>query len=302
VIHALFWLGVYYALEALTASSYSMVIDHGKGAFEQVAMSFHFAYSGAVLVSLMLMFYGSVFWLFKKVIRFKSDLRRVAAIAGWCVLLFVINFLLVSLLIGSHEEKRHAPNIAMHATRVDTAVPATPRVKVFFESRSDTVRPGKDSFPNVPPPLPGLFPENDWLRMQLPMAVIFLSILAIAAAYFFIKEWIQSDLTRSQAETQHLQTEIRLLRSQVNPHFFFNTLNNLFSMAQKKGHEDLADSISKLSGMMRYMIYESNTDTVPLQREIVYLEDCIALNKLRYADGEVAVSFGYPGPAVAAGV
>jgi sensor histidine kinase YesM len=138
--------------------------------------------------------------------------------------------------------------------------------------------------------------------MQLIMAVVFLSILAIAAAYFFIKEWIRNDLVRSQAETQQLDTEIRLLRSQVNPHFLFNTLNNLFSMAQKRGHEELADSISKLSGMMRYMIYESNTDRVPLQREIVYLEDCIALNKLRYADSEVAVSFRHPAPAVAAGI
>ena len=73
-------------------------------------------------------------------------------------------------------------------------------------------------------------------------------------------------------------------------------------MAQKKGHEELADSIGKLSAMMRYMIYESNTDTVPLQREIAYLEDCIALNKLRYADSEVAVYFRHPAPAITAGI
>ena len=138
--------------------------------------------------------------------------------------------------------------------------------------------------------------------MQPIIALVFLAVLAIAAANFFIKEWVRNDLTRSQAEAQHFHTEVRLLRAQVNPHFLFNTLNNLFSMAQKKGHEELADSISKLSGMMRYMIYESNTDTVPLLREIIYLEDCIALNKLRYADSEVAVSFSHPAPAIAAGI
>jgi LytS/YehU family sensor histidine kinase len=138
--------------------------------------------------------------------------------------------------------------------------------------------------------------------MQPIIALVFLAVLAIAAANFFIKEWVRNDLTRSQAQAQQFHTEIRLLRSQVNPHFLFNTLNNLFSMAQKKGNDELADSISKLSGMMRYMIYESNTDTVPLLREIIYLEDCIALNKLRYADDEVLVSFHHPDPAIAAAI
>ena len=65
-------------------------------------------------------------------------------------------------------------------------------------------------------------------------------------------------------------------------------------MAQKKGNDDLADGISKLSGMMRYMIYESNEEKVPLKKEIEYLQDCILLNKLRYADKEAIVKFDYP--------
>ena len=313
IIHALFWLGVYYALRALTAASYNMVIDRGNGAIQRIGVRLLFPYSGVVLGSLMLLFYGSAFWLFKKVIRFKSDLARVGVISGWFVLLFLMNYLLTSMLIGPSKGERHPQNMEVGA-RSDTAL-GHPQVKVFFESRSDTVltgvspksgvpgsRPQRGVPPPPPPPPPFVEPPPDnWQNMQMMMAVVFLSILAIAAAYFFINEWIRNDLTRSQAETQHLHTEIRLLRSQVNPHFLFNTLNNLFSMAQKKGHEELADSISKLSGMMRYMIYESNTDTVPLQREIEYLEDCIALNKLRYADGEVTVSFRHTAPAVAAG-
>ena len=291
IIHALFWLGVYYALRALTAASYSMVIDHGKGSIERIDVRLLFPFSGVVLGSLMLLFYGSVFWLFRKVIRFKSDFWRVAVISCWFLFLFVANYLLIRTLIGPSRGRRFSENMALHGVRSDTALAG---------SRPDT---GLRTPPPLPPP-PRLehLPADNWLPVQLIMAVVFLSILAIAAAYFFIKEWIRNDLVRSQAETQHLDTEIRLLRSQVNPHFLFNTLNNLFSMAQKRGHEELADSISKLSGMMRYMIYESNTDTVPLQREIVYLEDCIALNKLRYADSEVVVSFRHPAPAVAAGI
>ena len=103
-------------------------------------------------------------------------------------------------------------------------------------------------------------------------------------------------------EAHQLSTELKFLRSQVNPHFLFNTLNNLFSMAQRKGNDELADGISKLSGMMRYMLYESNTERVYLQKEIEYLKSCIALSKLRYADSEAVVSFSHPGAAAIADI
>jgi two-component system, LytTR family, sensor kinase len=301
VIHALFWLGVYYLLETLTASSYSMLIDHGNGGMEHVDAIFLFPFIGLVTGFLMLLFYGNTLWLFKRVIRYKSNLPRVLVIAGWFVLVFAANYGLVLALIGPSGNPHRPQTMAFLGSRSDTAV-RTPKVKVFFEPRSDAPLPGVSakSFPFVPPPPPPIERSSaaDWSHMQLVIALVFLSVLAVAAANFFIRAWVRNDLTRSQAEAQHLQTEIRLLRSQVNPHFLFNTLNNLFSMAQRTGNDQLADSISKLSGMMRYMIYESNTDTVPLQREIVYLQDCIALNKLRYADGEVAVSFSYPDPAI----
>jgi LytS/YehU family sensor histidine kinase len=66
-------------------------------------------------------------------------------------------------------------------------------------------------------------------------------------------------------------------------------------MAQAKENDELADGISKLSGMMRYMLYDSNEEKVPLGKEIIYLEECITLNKLRYADEEVTVTFEHPG-------
>jgi two-component system LytT family sensor kinase len=321
IIHALFWLGVYYALKALTASSFSMVAERGNGHMERIDVRLLFPYTGVVLGSLMLLFYGSVFWLFKKAIRFKGNFRRVAVITGWFVLIFAANYVLVRILTGSFGSTHFSQNKASPGVRSDSILTGPP-TKVFFESRSDTAllepspnpasegprsdtallqRHSNGASPGIPPPF-GRSPADNWLHMQLVIALVFLSVLAIAAVNFFIREWIRYDLMRSQAEAQHFHTEVRLLRAQVNPHFLFNTLNNLFSMAQKKGHEELADSIGKLSAMMRYMIYESNTETVPLQREIAYLEDCIALNKLRYADSEVAVYFRHPAPAIAAGI
>ncbi|MEP7109259.1 MAG: histidine kinase [Ferruginibacter sp.] len=129
--------------------------------------------------------------------------------------------------------------------------------------------------------------------MQTGIFLLFLFILGLSVAWFFVKEWYRNEVVRKELEAIQLSTEIKFLKSQVNPHFLFNTLNNLFSMAQQKGNDELADSISKLSGMMRYMIYESNAEMVPLSREIEYLQNCIALNKLRFEDKEAMVNFNY---------
>ena len=146
----------------------------------------------------------------------------------------------------------------------------------------------------IMPDPPFFLISNNWLHMQLTMLLVFLVVAGLSIAYFFLKEWARNELARNQLAAYQLNTEIKFLKSQINPHFLFNTLNNLFSMAQEKGNDDLADGIFKLSGMMRYMIYDSNAESVPLSKEITYLEECITLNKLRYADDEVLVSFDYP--------
>jgi len=151
--------------------------------------------------------------------------------------------------------------------------------------------PGPKEFPKV-----GMinFMISDWAHLQMIILIIFLAILGISIAYFFLKEWSKSELIQTQLQANQLSTEIKFLKSQINPHFLFNTLNNLFSMAQAKGNDELADGISKLSGMMRYMLYDSNAEIVLLSTEIAYLEECITLNKLRYADEEVTVIFDHP--------
>jgi len=134
----------------------------------------------------------------------------------------------------------------------------------------------------------------EWRHLQLGVLFIFLFTLGLSLAYFLSKEWNRNELLRKQMEAHQLRTELKFLKSQVNPHFLFNTLNNLYSMAQAKGNDELADVISKLSEMMRYMIYESNTERVLLKNELLYLQNYITLNKLRYADQEATVIFDFP--------
>ena len=78
-----------------------------------------------------------------------------------------------------------------------------------------------------------------------------------------------------------VNAELSLLRSQLNPHFFFNTLNNLYGLAVEKS-DDTPDMILKLSDMMRYTIYEGASDKVPLAAEADYLENFIELHTIRH--------------------
>lgn len=88
---------------------------------------------------------------------------------------------------------------------------------------------------------------------------------------------------------ERLSVELKSLRNQLNPHFLFNTLNNIYSLTRKKS--DMApDAVLKLSNLLDFMLYKSETDTITLASEIQFLEDFIALEKIRYNE-RLSLSF-----------
>jgi len=109
----------------------------------------------------------------------------------------------------------------------------------------------------------------------------------VALLSSFCYRIILDNATRQQElkerETAHLQTELNFLRSQISPHFLFNVLNNLVSLARKKS-DDLEPAIVNLSQLMRYMLYESDDNKVALDKEISYLKSYINLQMLRFGD------------------
>jgi len=111
--------------------------------------------------------------------------------------------------------------------------------------------------------------------------MINLLFLIIAFAYRFTKDWFKSERINHQLKEEKLLSELQFLRSQINPHFLFNTLNNLFGMARQAKAIPVADGIAKLSNMMRYMLYDSGVDEVSIEKEIKYIHDFIDLQKLR---------------------
>jgi two-component system, LytTR family, sensor histidine kinase AlgZ len=104
--------------------------------------------------------------------------------------------------------------------------------------------------------------------------VIFVGMLRFAV------DWFELEGKRKELENEKLLAELNFLKAQINPHFLFNTLNNLYYLAYTKS-DNTTEVIAKLSQMMRYMIYDSNHSKVSLSKEIEYMENYISLERLR---------------------
>jgi two-component system LytT family sensor kinase len=95
-----------------------------------------------------------------------------------------------------------------------------------------------------------------------------------------ITDWARQLRERQELQTQTMQSELRFLKSQINPHFLFNTLNNLYALTLKKS-DKAPDIVIKLSEMMRYMLYECNEKEVLLSKEVNYIRNYLDLERLR---------------------
>lgn len=109
----------------------------------------------------------------------------------------------------------------------------------------------------------------------------FISIPALGYIIFIFSKLHTNELQKREAEKQRMIAEVNLLKSQIQPHFLFNTLNNLYGLALSSS-SNTADSIMRLSKIMEYMLYNSEKEQVALGLEIQYIHDYIELEKLRY--------------------
>ncbi|MCP4727272.1 MAG: hypothetical protein GY863_19705, partial [bacterium] len=127
------------------------------------------------------------------------------------------------------------------------------------------------------------------------MTIIFL--IFITTALKLTKRSIRQEFQLQEIQSKQTKTELDLLKSQINPHFLFNTLNNLFSMARKDKDSKTADGIAKLAHILRYMLYESNVDETGLDKEIEQINSFIELQKLRFSkDDDIKIDFRIDGP------
>jgi two-component system LytT family sensor kinase len=125
------------------------------------------------------------------------------------------------------------------------------------------------------------------------MEVIVNSFFALQSfLYCIVKEWIINRRTERRLKEEKLNLELKYLKSQINPHFLFNTLNNLYSVALKNNDADTANGITKLSQMMRFMLDGVDENLIPLEKEITYLTSYLDLQKLRFSEkDDVRINF-----------
>lgn len=111
-------------------------------------------------------------------------------------------------------------------------------------------------------------------------SALFFLVFTISTSIKLIQQWLQNEKQKKEYENEMLKSELSFLKTQINPHFFFNTLNNIYSLAVSK-NEKTAPTILKLSTIMRYVLSESKQEMVLLSEEINFIKDYLELQKVR---------------------
>ncbi len=127
------------------------------------------------------------------------------------------------------------------------------------------------------------------MRFGITHSLTTLFIIVFVGMLKFVEDWFVLDAKKKEIENEKLTAELGFLKAQVNPHFLFNTLNNMYYLATVNSPKT-PEVIDKLSQMMRYMLYDTNHQKVPLTKEIEYMKNYIDLEKLRL-ENQLPINF-----------
>ncbi len=128
--------------------------------------------------------------------------------------------------------------------------------------------------------------DNSMLFHPQRMINTFLDLIFIVGLVVALKQYrvsLAAKAKQKELTKEKLEAELRFLRTQINPHFLFNTLNNIYALARKKS-DDTANAVMKLSKLFRFMLYESKHHSISIKKEILVLKDYIELEKIRYSN------------------
>ncbi|MCB0628353.1 MAG: histidine kinase [Saprospiraceae bacterium] len=128
-----------------------------------------------------------------------------------------------------------------------------------------------------------LYPQ---LGFGLVMSIL-LFYLAVSFGYGISRVWLTTESQRRQLFLEKKQTELDLLRQQLQPHFLFNVLNNLLAMVDHQKDPALATAIDRLSGLLRHVVYDSAQEQISLTKELDFIRHYAELQLLRFEAGEV---------------
>ena len=149
-----------------------------------------------------------------------------------------------------------------------------------FSPRADTPLPVGTEGPGAGIPEQHNKPPHKVLIDNLIIAIL---VVGAGTASKLVTKWLEEEKLRKDIEKEQLKTNLALLRHQVSPHFFMNTLNNIHALIDINA-EQAKDAIVRLSTLMRYLLYDSAQGTIALKKEIEFINSYISLMRLRYSD------------------
>lgn len=126
----------------------------------------------------------------------------------------------------------------------------------------------------------GREPSDYWFFFKTYSLPSTVACMTLGMSIKLTKNWIQSTRRQQLLEKEKLETELKFLRSQFNPHFLFNTINSIFFLIHKNPML-ASNALAKFSDLLRFQLYECNEKQIPLSNELTYLENFIELQKLR---------------------
>ena len=129
-------------------------------------------------------------------------------------------------------------------------------------------------------PFEELFAFQRFFVAFLVRLIWFIAVYAIVVIFYYQRKENEEKIISDQLKSEKLDMELRYLKSQINPHFLFNALNNIYSMVYT--HDDnAADGVLKLSEMLRYVLVDCQAEIIPLSKEINYIENFIDFQMMR---------------------
>lgn len=117
---------------------------------------------------------------------------------------------------------------------------------------------------------------------DFPILPVNLAVYTLGILYGLSRDWIKKYRQENRMIQEKMRADIDLLRSQINPHFFFNALNNIYAITQRNRDDEAGQAIMKLSELMRYMIYDSNVAAISLVRELEHIDNYLEVARLKF--------------------
>ena len=131
-------------------------------------------------------------------------------------------------------------------------------------------------------PFADIFEISRFVVSYLVRLVWFIAVYALTVIFYYQRKEDEEKIISDKLKSEKLDMELRYLKSQINPHFLFNALNNIYSMVYTRD-DNAANGVLKLSEMLRYVLVDCQADTIPLSKEINYIENFIDFQMMRMA-------------------